>query len=419
MRRLLLFLLTVFSVSLIWADPVTVKSGSVAIFKKQAKALLEIDYASAMVKDQTLNDYLAGRGDDFVRDWPEDSKKAAEYFIVRFNKKNDEGMQLTSNASDASYKMIIHVNKLDMGNGAGFFIPWASTKAGGIIVSGDVDVVSLKTNKVLCELAVDEVKGISSPSETIRLGMAYFELANRIFKLVKKCDDSIPSDDGGIEVASSDNSVSIKEETSTKGKETLAKEGSQPVKKVAPASKSLPSEAVLKAKSNLTLKRGVGGSFACLKGENRMSVYLDFSNATIDNKTEEDFIYYMANTVREKERDANFAETWENEIKSQLTSTFISNANEELADEDYSLRLTSQQGCNYTLKVAVNSIDDNGNNECDYLIVNTATGEVMAHIEMEAKGGRIGRYVGLLDDGFSTAGEDFGSELVDELDDLK
>ena len=183
--------------------------------------------------------------------------------------------------------------------------------------------------------------------------------------------------------------------------------------------KNLPSEAVLKAKSNLTLKRGAGGSFACLDGENRMSVYLDFSGATIDNKTEEDFIYYMTNTVREKERDANFAETWENEIKPQLTSTFISNANEDLGDEDYLLRLTSQQGSAYTLKVVVNSIDDNGNNECDYLIVNTMTGEVMAHIKMEAKGGRVGRYIGLLDDGFSAAGEDFGSELVDELDDLK
>lgn len=419
MRRLLLFLLTVFSVSMIWADPVTVKSGSVAIFKKQAKALLEIDYASTMVKDQTLNDYLAGRGDDFVRDWPEDSKKAAEYFIVRFNKKNDEGMQLTSNASDASYKMIIHVNKLDMGNAASGFIPWASMRAGGVIVSGEVDLVSLKTNKVLCELVVDEVKGISNPSETIRLGMAYFELANRIFKLAKKCDDPIPSDDGGIEATSSDNSASVKEENLTKEKEIQVKEKSQSVKKVAPASKNLPSEAVLKAKSNLTLKRGAGGSFACLDGENRMSVYLDFSGATIDNKTEEDFIYYMTNTVREKERDANFAETWENEIKPQLTSTFISNANEELGDEDYLLRLTSQQGSAYTLKVVVNSIDDNGNNECDYLIVNTMTGEVMAHIKMEAKGGRVGRYIGLLDDGFSAAGEDFGSELVDELDDLK
>jgi hypothetical protein len=168
------------------AKPVTVESGNISVLKSPSKALLEIDYSAAKVGEKTFDEYLKGRGDDFVRDWPEDSKKAATNFATRFNKKNKKGAQilfpLTEDVADAAYKLVIRVESLDMGNASGIN-PFASIDAGGVIMSGAVDIVDVKTNEVVCTLKVNEVKGIGHVSETVRLGMMYFELATLICKL--------------------------------------------------------------------------------------------------------------------------------------------------------------------------------------------------------------------------------------------
>lgn len=86
----------------IYADnPVTVKAGNPVVFNEASQALVVVDYSKTMVKDQTLDAYLKSRGEDFVRDWPQDQDKALEYFVVRFNKKNKKGMQIGRHLTDA------------------------------------------------------------------------------------------------------------------------------------------------------------------------------------------------------------------------------------------------------------------------------------------------------------------------------
>ena len=176
------------TVNLFGGNSVSVKSGDASVFKKASKALLEIDYSSAKVGGKTLDDYLKERGDDFVRDWPRDKETAASYFKTRFNKKS-KGMQLTTDASSASYKIVIHVNNLDMGNPASAIVANAvfgygiGAKAGGVIMTGTIDIIDMKTNEVVSVLYIDEVKGDGHPSETIRLGQMYVELATDICKL--------------------------------------------------------------------------------------------------------------------------------------------------------------------------------------------------------------------------------------------
>ena len=173
------------AVNVFAGNPVSVKSGDISVLKNPSNAILEIDYSNTKVGNETLDEYLKGRGDDFVKDWPRDREVAANYFIGRFNKANKKGMQLIMGAANGSYnyKIVIHVNNLDMGNGSGTFVPYASAKAGGVIMSGTVDIIDMKTNKVVCTLNVDEVKGLSGASETVRLGLMYFELAASICKL--------------------------------------------------------------------------------------------------------------------------------------------------------------------------------------------------------------------------------------------
>jgi hypothetical protein len=183
----LLCLLSV--VNVFAAKPVSVKSGDISVLKKPSKALLEIDDSAAKVGDQTLAEYLESRGGDFVRDWPKDKGAASINFAALFNKKNKKGMQLPSLGdletidSDATYKMVIRISSLDMGNGASAFTPMGSRKAGGCIMSGTADIVDLKTNEVVCTLNIDKIKGLGTFSEAARLTLMFRELATSICKL--------------------------------------------------------------------------------------------------------------------------------------------------------------------------------------------------------------------------------------------
>lgn len=192
MKRLLSIVMLLLSVVGIYADnPVTVKAGNPVVFNETSQALVVVDYSKTMVKDQTLDAYLKSRGEDFVRDWPQDQDKALEYFVVRFNKKNKKGMQIGRHLTDAKYKMVIYVDYMDMGNGGSSFNPFASVKAGGVIMKGRCDVIDVKAGQYVCRMAFDEVKGLGNPSETVRLGMTYFELASNIFKLAKDATGSV------------------------------------------------------------------------------------------------------------------------------------------------------------------------------------------------------------------------------------
>ena len=188
-RTLFLLLLCLFCTATVFAGkPVTVKSGSVSALKTPSKSLLEIDYSATKVGKQSLEEYLQGRGEDFVKDWPRESETAVSYFRERFNKKS-KGTKITTDETAASYKIVIHVKYLDMGNAGSFFVTMAiggSQKAGGVIMSGSIDIIDLKTNNVVCVLYVDDVKGAGHPQDAIRMGMMYFELATQMCKLKAK-----------------------------------------------------------------------------------------------------------------------------------------------------------------------------------------------------------------------------------------
>jgi hypothetical protein len=182
-KSFLISLLCLISATTLFAgNPVTVKSGSISVLKNPGKALLEVDWSATRVGDQTLDAYLKGRGEDWVRDWPRDKETAASYFKSRFNKKS-KGMKVTSDVSVATHKIVIHVKSMDVGNAFGTFMPFANAKAGGVSIIGTIDVVDMTTNQVLCVLYVDEVKGEGGMSETARMGMMFDVLAKKICKL--------------------------------------------------------------------------------------------------------------------------------------------------------------------------------------------------------------------------------------------
>ena len=171
-----------------------------------------------------------------------------------------------------------------------------------------------------------------------------------------------------------------------------------------------------KGKIITSTRRPYLGDFTPLASEEQIGVYLDFSKARIMDYPEEDFIQYMQTAADGKDLDPNFPDTWENSIKPHLISTFCEVVNEELED-DFTVQFVPGVDFNYVLKLEVIDLDDDGNNIINFLFVNMKTGEVDAQIKCESDGGRVGRYTGLLEQGFEGAGENFVEEFIDQIED--
>ena len=185
-RKALLFsLLFLFcTATLFAANPVTVKSGDVSVIKKPSIAFLEIDFSNTKVGVETLEEWQKRRGDDFVRDWPDAASSAQLSFIKFFNKKNNKGMQLTTEAIDVSYKIVVKVENLNVGDSFSIFLPFVmSKKAGGMLMNGSIDIIDIVNNNVVCTLDVQGVKGVGSPYTKIRLQSMFNYLADSIYKL--------------------------------------------------------------------------------------------------------------------------------------------------------------------------------------------------------------------------------------------
>ena len=174
-------------VNLFAAKLVSVKSGDISVIKKPSISLLELDFSNTKVGDETLLEYQQRHGDDYVRDWPDAAEATRFSFMEFFNKKNKKGMQFTPVTSEASYKMVIRVNYLNMGDSFSRFIAGGVTgfsgKAGGMLMKGSIDIIDMRTNSVVCTIDIDGVKGAGNPSLQIRLQSAFNYLAENVRKL--------------------------------------------------------------------------------------------------------------------------------------------------------------------------------------------------------------------------------------------
>lgn len=415
-------------------------------------------------------EHLKSMGNDYVRDWPSQSLASESYFMQCWNKDNKNGLQVVSTGEN-EYSMIFTVSEMDMGSGAAsMFIGFG---AGGAKMSAMMYIFKGNNNVPVLTVEIDGQTGRSAMTELARRVDLYGELAEDLVKTLEKTKQAkIPASTKAVslptsvvlpQISSTESSSNATEASATKEVEVTestpktkakAKQGTattktavigtpvevQPVNEagskttakattkavaaetpaeVQPAAMKTTSgvpNTVLEARSYLsTDKHGEGGSVACLRSERKVSLYLDFSEALINNYDEEGFIEYMATSARGKDRDPEFATTWEKTVKKKLTGVFMAKVNEELADEKQSARLTMKQGEKYTLKVIVKEINDDGDNQCDYYIIETETGEVVAQYSLEVDGGHVGRLVGLMEDGFSNAGEEFGELLAKKI----
>lgn len=193
MKKILLLTFVVLGlVSAHAANPMTLESGSLAeLTNANNRVLFKIDYSSVCVhndgNDYTLSGYLEHRGPDFVADWEKDQNTAYCNLPARFNSKNKKGAQAIIVEGQEEHHIIgtVYLSDIDFGNGAGTFNPFGGAKAGGCIISGKL-VFTDKAGTELAVLPFTEVKGMGHMSETIRLGLSFFELGNKLTDIIKK-----------------------------------------------------------------------------------------------------------------------------------------------------------------------------------------------------------------------------------------
>lgn len=190
MKKLFLLFTFVLSVMSAYAkDPMWVESGSLECLTDPNKTVLfEVDYTNTIAHNDdnryTLEEYLEHRGPDHVRDWDQSKDKAYSYIPVAFNKKNKKGAEAFLRGK-SDILGTIYIDDLDFGNASGIN-PFSSIKAGGCIITGKIVFTDVNNdNSVLAVVPFNDVKGVPSPSETIRLGMAYCELMGKLSKVIK------------------------------------------------------------------------------------------------------------------------------------------------------------------------------------------------------------------------------------------
>ncbi len=191
---------------------VSFKSGDPSILMKKCRISYEVVWDRARVTNYDnllFPDYLKKRGDDFVRDWPSDRKKIEKYFTKQFNRKSD--FMKIADGGKTDYKMILRLTSIDIGNGASGFNPWASRKAGGVIINGTIDFVDNSTGKVVCVLNIIKAKGTSSPSETVRMGLTFVVIGGDIHDFI---DDDVK--DGKVRATKVDRKASAELEADSK-----------------------------------------------------------------------------------------------------------------------------------------------------------------------------------------------------------
>lgn len=189
MKRFIITLAAVLVSCMMFAqNKVTVESGKLSVLREKRTATIEFDFSDAMVGDQTLNEYLKSRGNDYLEDWPSDQEEAGEYFIKEFNRRRGISMKIRESESvkKADYHIVVTVLYYNPGNQIAKNIPLIA-KGGATTISGYIEIFdkSTKKNDCVCKIVIDEVSGASYPADATRLGFTYISIVRKIEELLE------------------------------------------------------------------------------------------------------------------------------------------------------------------------------------------------------------------------------------------
>lgn len=152
------------------AGPLAVEEGSAAVLREKASAIFELnlDHCTFDRKE----DFKAWCGNDYdVR-----VSLMEEFFPEYFNEYN-KGLKITSDAGNAQYKMVLHVDEFIRKLG-GFYGAKALMR-----INGDLTLIDLKTNETVCKIRITKLDGADDFVENDRFPKVMRALAKKLAKL--------------------------------------------------------------------------------------------------------------------------------------------------------------------------------------------------------------------------------------------
>ena len=181
---------------------VAIKGDYSILYDKKNKIYFDWEYDSAIWVEYdhgadeytsygTFTDYLRERAIEIDKPWI--TKSACELFNKKLLGKKCTFLPIdkldeASIGDPNSYKMVLHIRRVDVGSGAVSQLSSGRTDAGGAIIFGTIEIKHAATDAVCCVMVVDRVKGMGSVYEPVRIRQAVEEtIMNKLF-FIKEYD---------------------------------------------------------------------------------------------------------------------------------------------------------------------------------------------------------------------------------------
>lgn len=163
------------------AEGLSVLSGDASILRKPAKIFIQnINYDSCIIEGKPIDEWLAQKGDDFVRDWPNDQVRIKEYYVDKMAKRC-KTLSLAPNEASAEYVMKTYILKMVPGHYTPV-IP--AQRAAAARLWGVIEISSGAETKLV--LSINELRGYTTSASMVsRFQIAFEELARYLAKMCK------------------------------------------------------------------------------------------------------------------------------------------------------------------------------------------------------------------------------------------
>lgn len=162
---------------------VTFLGGDADLFRLSGEtADFEIDFSRTIVGKTTFLDaYKAENGKDAAEKLEELNDKCRVYFYAQYNQRN-KGLKVEKEVTDeTSFKMVIHVMKLNTGNAWGS-LPSAGIHDGESAIDGYITLVDTASGKVIAVAAFNNITSTSSVSKNLRIAVPFSQLGMKARK---------------------------------------------------------------------------------------------------------------------------------------------------------------------------------------------------------------------------------------------
>lgn len=146
-------------------------------------------------------------------------------------------------------------------------------------------------------------------------------------------------------------------------------------------------------------------SFGFLKNERNLALTFDFSETEIEGMTTKEF---LAAKYKDRER----GEKWLALAQKEISAKFVCSFNETFIKKGIPLQSRKFESANYQAIIKAKSFTNKGNMTAVILFTKIDSQDILAKINLSAKGGQFGTLANLMGDGFRNAGKKLAKLII-------